>query len=158
MYILALLFIVVPLIEISLLARIAAVFGVLSTLALCVGTGLAGAALARREGIRTLTRVQRSMAEGRMPENELVDGMLILLAGAVLLTPGVLTDCFGFLLLVPWGRAWIKQGAVRALRNRVHVGGAVDRGFSKGSPKRDAPSRRPSPNVVDVDFTVKDDE
>ncbi len=172
---LALVFIVVPLVELFLLAKIADGIGVMSTIALCVITGIAGAALARQQGVRTLARVQASMAQGQMPESELVDGMLILFAGAVLLTPGVITDAIGFLLLMPWSRAWLKRGAMAGFKQRVqaHVirsGASGHRSQGPGSHGPDSTPRSPghaephsggssrgaAPKVVDVDFTVKD--
>ena len=98
---LAALFVIVPLVELALLIGLGGRVGVLPTVALVVVTGIAGASLARAQGLATLRRFQEAMAGGRLPHRELVEGILILIAGAVLLTPGLLTDVAGFTLLVP---------------------------------------------------------
>jgi UPF0716 protein FxsA len=95
-----LLFTVVPLAELWLLIRIGGLIGVPATLGLVLFTGAAGAALARREGLRSWLAVQGELAQGRMPGVELVHGLFILLAGILLITPGVMTDVTGLLLLV----------------------------------------------------------
>ncbi|MDX1577954.1 MAG: FxsA family protein [Gemmatimonadota bacterium] len=95
-----LLFTLVPVAELAILIRIGGWLGLAPTLALVIGTGAVGAWLARREGIRSWLAVQEELATGRIPARELVHGLLILVAGVVLLTPGVLTDIAGLLLLV----------------------------------------------------------
>lgn len=95
-----LLFTVVPLAELWLLIRIGGLIGAPATLGLVLFTGAAGAALARREGLRSWLAVQGELAQGRMPGVELVHGLIILLAGILLITPGVMTDLTGLLLLV----------------------------------------------------------
>lgn len=95
-----LLFTLVPLVELAVLIRLGSLFGFGPTLLLVVGTGMAGAWLARREGLRSWHAVQVEMAAGRLPGEELVHGLLILGAGIVLITPGVFTDLAGIFLLV----------------------------------------------------------
>jgi UPF0716 protein FxsA len=118
---LILLFTVVPLVELLLLVQIGKVVGLLPTVALVVFTGALGAWLARLEGLRTLAAVQRDMAEGRMPTDRLIDGLLILLAAAVLLTPGLLTDTCGFLLLVPATRRLVRRKVAAAIGRRIRI-------------------------------------
>jgi len=96
-----LLFTLVPLVELSLLFWIAQHTGWVFTLGLVIVTGVVGAWLARREGLRCWLEVQRQLAQGQVPAEPLLEGLMILLAGAVLITPGVLTDIVGFTLLVP---------------------------------------------------------
>ncbi|MEM7260795.1 MAG: FxsA family protein [Planctomycetota bacterium] len=180
MALLALLFIVVPLAELFLLIRVADEVGLLNTIALCVVTGILGAALARSQGVSALQRVQASLAGGRLPQEELSDGVLILLAGAVLVTPGILTDVAGFALLIPPTRKLIKAGLARLLRNRLKVHGSFPGGgFPPGGPA--GPRRGPNPGeptgapsgrasdgrpagtpssdkVIDVDFVVREDD
>lgn len=107
-----LLFTLVPVAELALLIRIGGWIGLGPTLALVIGTGAAGAWLARREGLRSWLAVQGELAEGRIPTEELVHGLLILVAGIVLLTPGVLTDAAGLLLLV----RPVRKGLIGRLR------------------------------------------
>lgn len=95
-----LLFTLVPLVELAVLIRIGTLFGFAPTLLLVIGTGVTGAWLARREGLRSWRAVQEELTAGRMPGEELVHGLLILVAGVVLITPGVFTDLAGILLLV----------------------------------------------------------
>lgn len=118
---LLLLFTVVPLVEFSLLVRIHDHIGLLWTILLVLGTGVLGAALAKRQGMRTLLKIRQQMAEGQMPGSALMDGMLILVAGALLITPGVMTDAFGFALLAPPIRALIKAGLKRYFAGRIQV-------------------------------------
>ncbi len=101
-------FTVIPVVEIYLLIEIGSVFGVFTSIALVVFTGFLGAYLARIQGLQTLFRIQESLREGRMPSAELLDALLIGIAGLVLLTPGFLTDTVGFVLLIPSSRNAIK--------------------------------------------------
>lgn len=104
-----LLFTVVTLIEVWLLAKLAALMGWWGTLGLVFVTGFVGAWLAKREGLRALGRIRGELHEGKLPGGSLIDGLCILVAGAFLMTPGVLTDAFGFLLLIPPARAPLKR-------------------------------------------------
>ena len=101
-------FTIIPIIEIYLLIKIGAMFGALTAVTLVILTGFLGAFLARMQGLQTLYRIQESLRKGRMPSGELLDALLIVIAGLVLLTPGFLTDSAGFLLLLPTTRNSIK--------------------------------------------------
>ncbi len=125
---LLLLFLVVPILELALLIEVGRHIGTLPTLALIFATALLGSYLARQQGLSVLRNMQAEMAQGRLPAGSIIDGVLILLAGAVLVTPGILTDAFGFLILIPATRGWIKaflwkrmEKAVRQGTARVHV-------------------------------------
>lgn len=118
---LALLFVLIPLVELALLFEIAAQTGAAFTLGLVIVTGVLGAWLARREGTACLRRVRAELARGQMPADSLVEGLMILLAGAVLLTPGVLTDILGFALLIPPIRRRIKRRLIDRFRTRLVV-------------------------------------
>lgn len=119
---LALLFVVVPLAELALLIQIGRLVGLLPTIGLVVLTGVGGAALARAEGLRTLWSFQGALAEGRLPGRELMDGAAILVGGALLLTPGILTDLVGLALLLPPTRRWIQGRIRRGLERRLRDG------------------------------------
>ena len=112
---LLLLFIVIPAIELALLIEIGGRIGTLATLAIIALTGVVGAFLARRQGLGVLKRMQTDVAAGGLPASSIIDGVIILVAGALLMTPGFLTDAFGFFCLIPAGRNAIK----RILRRRV---------------------------------------
>ena len=135
MFRLLLLFVALPAVELVLLIELGSRFGTLHTLALIVLTGVFGASLARGQGLGVMRQIQAEVAEGRLPAASLVDGAIILVAAALLVTPGVLTDGFGFLCLIPAFRGVVKRILWRRLedavrQNRVHV----DVGFE--SPER----------------------
>ena len=100
-----LLFLVIPVAELYVIFKVGAQLGWLETLALLVLISFVGAWLVRREGLSTLLRIERGLRQGKLPTNSLVDGLLILVAGALMLTPGFLTDIIGLLLLFPPTRA-----------------------------------------------------
>ena len=106
---LLLLFTVVPLVELFLLVKLGTVVGVGPTVGLVIFTGVLGAWLARQQGLGVLRRLRADLEAGRLPAGALIDGLLILVAGAVLLTPGLLTDALGFVLLVPPSRAAVRR-------------------------------------------------
>ena len=115
------LFIALPLAEIVLLIEIGSRIGTLATLAILVLTAVLGAFLAHREGLKVLWRIREKMAQGVMPDEELIDGALILAAGIVLLTPGLLTDAAGVLLLVPGSRQALKRWLRDRFGRRIRV-------------------------------------
>lgn len=119
---LLLLFVLVPLIELVLLVRLGQAVGLGPTLGLVVTTGVVGAWLARAQGVRTLARFRSEMAAGRVPQGPLLDGLMVLVGGAFLLTPGLLTDVAGFLLLVPFTRRWLKRRVRAAIEASVSSG------------------------------------
>ena len=106
---LLLLFTVVPLLELFLLVKLGTVIGIGATVLIVICTGVLGAWLARWQGLGVLRRLTEDLNQGRLPADALIDGLLILIAGAVLLTPGLITDALGFLLLVPQGRAVVRR-------------------------------------------------
>lgn len=113
---LLLLFTVVPLVELFLLLVIGRLIGAFATIALVVVTGILGAWLAKSQGLRTWARVRSELHSGRIPTEALLDGLLIFIAGAVLLTPGILTDLLGFALLTPAGRRAVRQVVAQRMR------------------------------------------
>ena len=104
-----LLFAVVPVAEIYVLVSVGSVIGVLPTIALVLLTALAGAHLARMQGLSVMLRIRENLAQGFMPAEELLDGLLIFMAGMVLLAPGFLTDIAGLLILLPTTRNMFKR-------------------------------------------------
>ena len=121
---LLLLFILVPAVELALLIELGRQIGTLPTLALIAGTGALGAFLARLQGLGVLRQMQREAAAGRLPASSIVDGVIILVAGAMLITPGILTDAAGFLCLVPAFRRALKKALWERLRRAVQEGRA----------------------------------
>ena len=109
-------FTLIPLVEIYLLIKLGQNFGAITSILLVIFTGILGAYLARMEGLRTLFRIQETMREGRMPGEELLDALLIAIAGLVLITPGFITDVAGFLLLFPFTRTLVKNWLKERMR------------------------------------------
>jgi UPF0716 protein FxsA len=123
---LLLLFIVVPALELILLIEVGSRIGTVATLGLIVLTGVVGASLARVQGFLVLRKIQEDVARGQLPAGSLVDGLIILVAGVLLITPGILTDVFGFLCLFPAFRSVLKAMVWRRLErmvreSRVHL-------------------------------------
>jgi UPF0716 protein FxsA len=116
------LFIGVPLVELALLIKLGTLIGILKTILIVVGTGVAGAALARSQGFSILSRIQRDLEAGHLPTDELINGAFVLAGGLLLLTPGIVTDAVGFSLLIPFSRELIKEAGKR------YVQGKLDRG------------------------------
>ena len=147
--ILFVLFIIVPIVELAVVIQVGQVVGVGWTLVALIAMSVIGAALVKSEGLRAWRRVREALAEARMPAEEVVDGALVLLGGALLLTPGFLTDAVGLFLVLPPTRGLLN----RTVRGRV-------RGVFGLSPRRDGrPGRGSGPgssatrdeSVVDVD-------
>ncbi len=117
-----LLFVLVPVLELVLLIQLGRVIGLLPTVGLVLLTGAVGAWLARAEGVRVFFTFQRELASGRLPGQSLFDGICILVGGALLLTPGVLTDFVGFALLLPPSRRWLQKMMRRRLERQIEQG------------------------------------
>ncbi|TWU00523.1 phage T7 F exclusion suppressor FxsA [Botrimarina colliarenosi] len=147
---LLLLFTLLPMAEIYLLVTLFQTIGWFPTLLIALSTGVIGASLARSQGLATLSRITQEMSAGKAPADALVDGAMILLAGALLVTPGVLTDAFGFALLIPPLRSVLKpllRAAFRRnLQRRSGPGGAVYT-WSAGNP----PPERRADQVIDAE-------
>lgn len=118
---LLLLFTVVPVVELYLLITIGQNVGAGPTIALVLGTGLVGAWLAKREGGRVLRSWQESMALGQTPKEGVISSVLVLLGGVLLVTPGVVTDVTGLLLLLPWTRRLVANAVRKRLEQRFSV-------------------------------------
>jgi UPF0716 protein FxsA len=117
---LVLLLIVVPIAELYVIIQVGHMLGVVNTLALLVLISFTGAWLMKREGLSTWRRAERQVDAGVVPGKELVDGALIVLAGALLVAPGFITDALGLLLLLPPVRAGVRSFSRRRLQRRVY--------------------------------------
>jgi UPF0716 protein FxsA len=116
-----LLFLVVPFAELFVLIQVGQVIGALPTIGLLIAISVIGAWLVKREGFATLARARERIDAGQVPGREIVDGVLILFAGALLVTPGFLTDVLGVLLLLPPIRAALRGATVGWLARRADV-------------------------------------
>jgi UPF0716 protein FxsA len=119
MALLVVLFILLPIAEIYVIIQVGGLIGILPTLALLILDGFVGAALARSQGRAAWERFNRVLAEGRVPARETFDGAMIIFGGALLLTPGFITDVVGFCLLIPPTRALVRGLVARLARRRV---------------------------------------
>ncbi len=127
-----LLFAIIPIVEIAVLVKLGTVIGGWYTILLVITTAIIGAYLVRIEGLSIMTRIQKSLKEGVFPAEELIDGALVLVAGAVLITPGLFTDFLGFCLVAPPIRKLFK-GPIKAFLKKRAVMGAATMGGPFGS-------------------------
>ncbi len=125
-------FLITPLIEIAVFLQVGGIIGVMPTLLIVILTALLGAALWRAQGLATWARAQDALNRGELPINEVANGAFLIVAGALLLTPGFVTDAIGFLLFVPPVRQAIAKLVFEALRKNIHVH-ATTSGTSGGS-------------------------
>ncbi|UJQ93468.1 FxsA family protein [Mariluticola halotolerans] len=131
-------FLIVPLIEIGLFISIGQVIGLWPTLLGVIVTAMIGSAIIRKQGLSLLSDIRATTAAGTLPAQQLAEGMMLGVAGALLLTPGYFTDLCGFLLLVPA----IRAGIYNALKSRITIVGATT--GTRQRPPQD-------PDVIDLD-------
>ena len=150
---LVVLLVVVPLAELYVLIQVGQVIGALPTIALLVVMSVVGGLLLRREGNRTFRAFRDAVQAGRVPAREIADGVLVVVGGALMLTPGFLTDVVGLLCVLPGSRAVLRRGLTRAVAKRFGPGP-----LGGGGPVR-RPRRPDAGRVVDgqvVDGQVDD--
>ncbi len=135
----------VPLIEIGVFIEVGGRFGLWPTLVLIVGTAIAGAILLRHQGLSTLARARETVASGGLPVQEVADGVCLLIAGALLFTPGFVTDAAGGVLLVPPARHLVQRWAFRRM---IASGRVSARGYGHEARGTGANQR-----MIDADYT-----
>jgi UPF0716 protein FxsA len=142
-----LIFILVPIAEIYVIIQVGQAIGALWTVLLLIADSIIGARLLSWQGRRAWLRFQEALAAGKMPHREVMDGVLIILGGAFLLTPGFITDVFGLVLLIPPTRAVVRRALARIIvRRRLRFARVVT--WAPGGPGRPEPPRptaHPSP-------------
>jgi UPF0716 protein FxsA len=138
---LVVIFILVPIAELYVIIKVGEAIGLVPTLVLLLADALLGSLLLRYQGRAAWIRFNRALAEGRVPHKEVFDGVLVIMGGALLLTPGFLTDIVGLIFLIPPTRALIRAMSSRFVRRRLALGGAV---WSFGTSRR-PPRSRPAP-------------
>lgn len=149
--ILLVLFIVIPLIEIYLLIQVGGLIGVWYTVALVVFTAVLGTMLLRWQGLATIGRVQASLGAGQIPAIEMIEGVVLLLCGALLLTPGFFTDALGFLCLI----TPLRRGVIIAVMSRF---GAIIRPAGAGADRSGAkPTGDSGPATLEGEYRREDD-
>ncbi|EGR0550842.1 membrane protein FxsA [Vibrio cholerae] len=152
--ILQFLFIAVPVIEIALFIQVGGVLGVWPTIALVLLTAIVGASLVRSQGLQTLLTVQQRLAQGQLPAQQILEGVMLAVAGVLLLTPGFFTDILGMLVLLPAPRAYFaKQLMSRVVVGNIHASGA---GFEQPNPFHDRAN--PNGTTYEGEFERKDDQ
>lgn len=116
---LILLFTIIPLLELYLLIQIGQCLGAFSTIAIVLLTGITGGFLARNQGLSVYRQISMDLQNGVIPTESLLDGLFILVAGVLLITPGLMTDILGFLIMVPIFRRWFKTKLKTSLKHRI---------------------------------------
>ncbi len=133
MFLLLLLFIIIPIAELYIIIQVAQTTGVFNSIILLILVSLIGAWLVKAEGLGVLKKIRIQLTKGEMPSKELVDGGLILLAGALMLTPGFLTDAFGLLLLFPITRPIFRIPILKKVKNISSRSGRQGTSFGDSS-------------------------
>ena len=125
--------------------------GIWTTIFIAFGTGFLGLWLTKKQGLKALQEYQKSISTGQIPHREVVDGILIMMASTVLVTPGFLTDFIGFSLLVPPIRAKLRGVLAAKLKDHIHIG---------GMPKAQQPGPSPggSDDVINIETEVIDEK
>jgi len=118
-----LLFVAVPVVELVVLIKVGAMIGALQTVALVFLTAILGAWLLKQQGMATLLRARQRMNSGELPAQEVAEGLILAAGGAMLLTPGFMTDLFGFTCLLPFTRQWLVGQAIKRLTIAGSAGG-----------------------------------
>lgn len=144
MRIVFLFFLVVPFVEIYLLLQLGGIVGVLPTVLLVVFTAVLGAWLLRQQGFATWQRLQANLAQGAMPAYEMIEGPILLVGGALLLTPGFFTDAIGFACLIPFTR---RRMAQYIIENQV-ISAQSGSPFQQAQPKNE--------NIIEGEFKKED--
>lgn len=147
-------FIAVPVIEIGLFIQVGGFLGLWPTIALVLITAFVGASLVRSQGLHTLMTVQQRMQQGELPAQQIVEGVLLAVAGVLLFTPGFMTDAMGMVALLPAPRALL----AKYLMSKVSVS-TMSSGFQSGHFEREPPrSSHHSGQTFDGEFERKDDD
>ncbi|MFA5881680.1 MAG: FxsA family protein [Eubacteriales bacterium] len=116
------LFIAVPVAEVVIYIELGHYIGIIPTLAMIFGTGIAGVILAKQQGFYIITRIREEIQSGRVPGNQMLDGLLILAGALLLLTPGLLSDMAGFILLLPFTRVYVREFLKKKLSKWIQDG------------------------------------
>ncbi len=147
----AVLFLVIPIIEIYFLIKVGEVIGALPTIILVVLTAVIGAGLLRQQGLSTLARLQQNISQGKIPAQEIVEGVLLAVGGALLMTPGFVTDTIGFLCLLPFSRQFIATNIMK--RSAMKVGASMG-GLGEGFNGQHSSTFTSDAEVVEGEYTV----
>lgn len=143
-------FVIVPIIELMILLKVGNIIGVIPTIAIILLTAVIGVNLLRVQGLSTLMRASDRLRQGGIPAQELAEGFLLAVAGGMLLTPGFMTDAFGFALLVPSIRIRIAQTALKMADPKMATGAQQSSPFTDKFQQADNPHVSSKPNSGDI--------
>ncbi|ASM51353.1 UPF0716 protein FxsA [Pseudoalteromonas espejiana DSM 9414] len=151
------LFIIIPIIEIALLIQVSDVIGGFATIALVIVTAILGARMVKQQGMGALQNAQNQMAQGQMPAKELFTGICVIIAGVLLLTPGIMTDVFGLLLLTPSIRNKLAAGLASQATVRMSAGMQQGpSGFTSSQQSQHEQQQVNKPTTIDGEYERKD--
>lgn len=153
---LALVFILIPALDIYILFQFGSAFGGLNTLFLVIATGLIGAALAKREGLTVINKIQSDLSSNKLPANDMISALLVFGGGLLLLTPGFVTDIFGLTMILPFSRIFYIS-IFKNLFQRGILGGSI-KVFTSNRFQSRNPQSPPSTNidnVIEAEFKEK---
>lgn len=137
-------FTLIPIIELALLIEIGSYIGIIPTIFLVGITGVVGVTLARNQGLLIISKIQNKLAAGGIPTSDMIEGLLILIGGVTLLTPGILTDITGFLLIIPFTRPFFAKIAKKLFEKYVYTTGfKSNRDYRENTREKD---------YVDIDY------
>jgi len=142
-------FTIIPIIELALLIEIGSYIGVIPTIFLVGITGLVGVTLARNQGLLIISKIQNKLATGEIPTSDMIEGLLILIGGVTLLTPGILTDITGFLLIIPFTRPFFAKIAKNLFEKHIYTTGFKTYSNYKNKTKEN--------DYVDVEYEEEDE-
>ena len=151
------LFIIIPIIEIALLIQVSDVIGGFATIALVIVTAILGARMGKQQGMGALQNAQSQMAQGQMPAKELFTGICVIIAGVLLLTPGIMTDVFGLLLLTPSIRNKLAAGLASQATVRMSTGAQQgSSAFTQHPHSQQEQQHVNKPTTIDGEYERKD--
>ena len=151
------LFLVIPIIEVFFLIKVGETIGAFPTIILVVLTAVIGAGLLKQQGLSTLARFKQNLSSGKIPAQEMVEGIMLAIGGALLMTPGFVTDTLGFLCLFPFSRSYIAATIIK--RSSVKFTAGMKGDFSQGFGGNTGGFHRQQDNdVYEGEFTEIEDD
>jgi len=147
-----LLFLTIPVLEIYLLIKVGSVFGAGFTILIVFATAILGAYLLRRQGLSTFARAQNSLNNNELPAMEMMEGLILLITGALLLTPGFFTDVIGFLCLIPFVRQFLVKKMISKF-TVIQAGGS----YTNTESQEQSSTRTSEPKTLEGEFWQEDD-
>ncbi len=142
-------FVTVPLIELFLLIEVGSAIGALPTIGICLLTAMMGTGLLRQQGLQTLGRARHNLDQGTLPAIELLEAVALVIGGVLLLTPGLVTDVFGFACLLPPSRRFLVRLVLSRLEVRIGPGGPRGGGPQQGQSN--------DPHIIEGEYERRDD-